>query len=164
MLVLVAALAENGCIGVGGKLPWHIPADLKHFQNVTRGRIVLMGRKTWESLPASARPLPDRRNIVITTQTAYAVPPGVERFESIDAALAAHAGLDEDIMVIGGADIYRQIIDRADRLLLTHVHQRVEGDAFFPVVDAARWRVVSREAHETADGVKFEFVEYECAN
>lgn len=143
MIALVAAIAENNCIGVNGKLPWHIPEDMVHFKNLTKGKVVLMGRKTWESLPKKFRPLPNRKNIVISSQTDYKLEKGVELYHSIMEAVEKHIG--QDIMVIGGAQIYDQTIDIADRLYITHVKKEVKGDAFFPEIDPALWSVEERE-------------------
>ncbi len=142
-IILVAAVAKNGCIGKGGTLPWHIPEDLAHFKKLTTGKIVLMGRKTWESLPAKFRPLPGRKNIVITRQADFAVPAGVELHHSVNAALAKHH--TSTVSVIGGAELYQQTIDLADTLYLTEVHRTVEGDAFFPPFDKTIWQETKRE-------------------
>lgn len=150
---LIAAVANNNCIGNDGTLPWHLPEDLKHFKQLTVGKTVLMGRKTWESIPERFRPLPDRKNAVVTRQADYAVPEGVLRFSSLEDAFAALAS--DDVVVIGGADIYAQSMDKADRLFITHVDRSVDGDAFFPVIDPNAWRETEREDH---DG--FSFVTY----
>lgn len=152
-LTLIAALSRNRCIGKQGRLPWHIPEDLKHFRTLTSGKPVLMGRKTWESLPDQFRPLPNRTNIVLTRQADYALPENVERYSSLQDAIAAHAG--EDLFVIGGGDIYAAALPHATRLELTHVDQDVAGDAFFPTFDPADWQEIAREDH---DG--FSFVTY----
>ncbi|HYE60209.1 MAG TPA: dihydrofolate reductase [Candidatus Kapabacteria bacterium] len=152
-LSLVAAVAENQCIGKNGTLPWHIPEDMKHFKELTSGHVVLMGRKTWESIPEKFRPLPHRINIVITRQEAYAVPEGVFVFPTIEEALAAFPG--KDMMVIGGAQMYAETIGRADTLYITHVHSVVPGDTFFPSIDPTIWRETDRKDH---DG--FSFVTY----
>ncbi len=151
-LSLIAAVAKNDCIGKDGKLPWHLPEDMAHFKQLTMGKIVLMGRKTWESIPEKFRPLPGRKNVVVTRQTNYAFPHDVAHYGSVEDALAAHQG---DIVVIGGAELYRQTIDKADTLFITHVDQEVDGDAFFPTIDSKIWRELEREAH---DG--FAFVTY----
>jgi dihydrofolate reductase len=156
MITLVAAVARNGCIGKDGALPWRIPEDVQHYKDVTMGKVVVMGRKTWESIPAKYRPLPGRTNVVVTRQTAYPLPAGVECFDSLETALAAHAA--DDVVINGGAEIYRAAIGRADRLDVTHVARDVDGDTFFPAIDPARWKVVRREDH---DG--FSFVLYERA-
>lgn len=152
-VTLIAALSRNRCIGRGGQLPWHIPEDLAHFRALTAGKPVLMGRKTWESLPERFRPLSGRTNIVLTRQENYVLPAGVERFASFGEALAAHA--TDDLFVIGGGDVYTEALSHADRLELTHVDQEVDGDAFFPEVNDADWREAAREGH---DG--FSFVTY----
>ena len=152
-LALIAAIAENNCIGKNNQLPWHIPEDLKHFKDVTADTVVLMGRKTWESIPEKFRPLPKRINIVISRQPNLPLPPGVEVYQSIDAALGAHA--NDTVVVIGGAEIYKQTIDRADTLYITHIQQTVDGDAFFPTIDPGLWKETEREKH---DG--FDFVTY----
>lgn len=154
MVTIVAAVARNGCIGKDGALPWRIPEDLKRYRAITMGKVLVMGRKTWESIPAKFRPLPGRTNVVITRQADYPLPDGVERAPSLGTALAAHAS--DDVVVNGGAEIYAQAMDRADALDVTHVHRDVDGDAFFPSIDPARWRETWREDH---DG--FSFVTYE---
>jgi dihydrofolate reductase len=153
-LTLIAAVANNGCIGKDGRLPWRIPEDLKRFKTFTTGHIVLMGRKTWESIPEKFRPLPGRTNIVLTRNPEYDLPPDVERFADLEKALAAHQ-FEEDVFVIGGADLYAQTMNAADRLLITEVDQAIEGDAFFPKIDPEQWMETEREAH---DG--FAFVTY----
>lgn len=137
---IVVARARNGVIGAGGRLPWSLPADLRHFRGVTMGKPVIMGRRTWESL---GRALPGRRNIVVTRQRGYAAP-GAEVAPSWEAALAL-AGAVPEIMVIGGADLYRAALPHADRILLTEVDADVEGDVVFPELDRAAWVEVARE-------------------
>jgi len=153
MISLIAAVAKNWCIGINGKLPWHIPEDFEHFKRYTMGNVVLMGRKTWESLPPKFRPLPNRTNVVITKRDRVPFS-GAEVYGSIDGALAAHAA--DDVYIIGGASIYAQTIARADRLIITHVDQVVDGDAHFPTIDAQRWHETTREDHEG-----FTFATYE---
>lgn len=152
-LSLIAGISNNNCIGVNGNLPWNIPEDLKHFREMTAGKTVLMGRKTWESLPAKFRPLPNRTNIIITRQTDYPVPAGVEVYATINEATNKHP--HEEIMVIGGAEIYKQTIDQADTLYITHINQTVDGDAFFPAIDLIVWKETKREDHSG-----FSFVTY----
>lgn len=154
MITIVAALAENNCIGKDGKLPWRIPEDQKRYRELTMGTVVVMGRKTWESLPEKFRPLPNRKNVVITRQADYPVPEGVEIFASLELALAAHK--DEPVTINGGSEIYRQGLAFADKLELTRVHRVVEGDTFFPEIDPAEWKETQREDH---DG--FSFLTYE---
>ncbi|WP_295813386.1 dihydrofolate reductase [uncultured Nitratireductor sp.] len=140
---LVVAMAENGVIGHEGGLPWRLSTDLKRFKAVTMGKPVIMGRKTWESI---GKPLPGRRNIVVTRQTDYAAE-GAECASSLDVALAlATAGeAGADICVIGGGQIYREAMHKADRLHVTHVHAEIDGDTMFPPIDPEIWEAVSRE-------------------
>jgi dihydrofolate reductase len=155
---LVAALDRHRAIGRGNALPWHLPADLKRFKALTLGHPVLMGRRTAEAI---GRPLPGRRNLVLT-RSADAPFDGVELVHSLDAALAA-TGEGGELMVIGGGEVYALALPRATRLLLTQVDTVVaDADAFFPPWDAADWRVVAREAHaaDARHAFAFEFVDY----
>ena len=153
-LSIIAAISQNNCIGKDNKLPWHIPEDLKHFKKLTLGKAVLMGRKTFESiLTQLGKPLPGRKNLVITRQTEYRVPDGVEVYGTVEEALQANA--NEEIMVIGGAEMYRQLLPQADALYITEIKKIVNGDAFFPVVDVEQWQEEKREKYE-----EFDFIEY----
>lgn len=154
MLALIAAVAENNCIGKNNSLPWYLPEDLKRFKALTTGKIVIMGRKTWDSLPAKFRPLPNRKNVVITRQTSLIFPSEVEVYSTLEAALGKHA--NEEVFIIGGGKLYAQTIERADRLYITQVHQLVGGDVFFPTIDPSMWKEVERENHEG-----FSFVIYD---
>jgi dihydrofolate reductase len=142
LVSLVVAVAKNGAIGVDGGLPWRLPGDLAFFKRVTMGKPLVMGRKTWESLPR--KPLPGRPNLVVTRQAGFAAE-GAEVFAAVDAALDHAATLGEEIAVIGGAEIYRQTLARADRLYLTEVDAEPEADTFFPTFDRGDWREVWRE-------------------
>lgn len=155
-ITIIAAVADNGCIGKNGELPWYLPEDLKRFKRLTVGKVVVMGRKTWESLPEKVRPLPERTNVVITRQASYPLPEGVERYASLEAAFAAHAS--DQVMVMGGADIYRQALPSAQTLALTRVHQTVDGDVFFPSIDTTVWKETEREDHEGYSFVTLERV------
>lgn len=140
-VALVVAVAENGAIGSGGGLAWKISDDLKWFKKVTLGKPIVMGRKTFDSI---GKALPGRENIVVTRSRAFSAE-GVTVAKSIDEALtvaaeAAERGGAEEICVIGGGDLYRQILARADRIYLTRVKARVEGDVFFPPLNDADWR------------------------
>ena len=151
-IALVVAMAENRVIGADGDLPWRLSSDLKYFKQVTMGKPIVMGRKTFESI---GRPLPGRDNIVITRNAEFAAD-GVRVAGDVAAALglahtlAKEKGADE-ICVIGGGEIYRQTLPMADRVYLTEVHMTVEGDTVFPELDPADWREVSREAHEAGE-------------
>lgn len=157
-IVLIAAVARNRVIGKDNTLLWHLPEDLAHFKALTAGHAVLMGRKTWESLPPRFRPLPGRRNLVITRQSAYAAP-GAETASSLEEAIAQ--ATDQSVLfVIGGADIYAQALPLADRLELTEVDLAPEGDAWFPALPAGEWQEASRTACRSASGVDLAFVRY----
>ena len=143
---IIVAMADNRVIGHDNRLPWHLPADLKHFKATTMGKPIIMGRKTWESI---GRPLPGRTNIVVTRDTRYTAD-GCVVVHSVDAALQA-CSADEEVMVIGGAEFYRQVLPEASTLYLTLVHDRFDGDAFFPELDAREWREVEREDFEPDD-------------
>lgn len=147
-LGVIVAAAQNGVVGRNNALPWHLPEDLKYFKRMTLGKPIVMGRKTYESI---GRPLPGRRNIVISRNAEYRAP-GVDVVPDLEAALALAADqalIDgvEELMVIGGAEIYAAAIPRADHLYVTEVHAEVEGDAWLPPVDWRAWREVSREFH-----------------
>ena len=157
-LYLVAAVAANGIIGANGKLPWHLPEDLKHFKRVTLGHPVIMGRKTWESLKG---PLPGRENIVITRQPGYEAP-GAAVASSLDAALALCAG-ERVACVIGGTQIFKEALPAASGLIMTEIKQDFPGDTWFPDYDRSQWRETQREAHTVANGMRFDFVRYEKA-
>jgi dihydrofolate reductase len=129
----------NRVIGYRNRLPWHLPADLRHFKQITMGKPILMGRRTWESI---GRPLPGRSNIVITRDRAYAAA-GCSVVHSVDEALRAAQG-HEEVMLIGGEQLYRQLLPQTERLYITQVQGEFPGDAFFPELDPAGWREVAR--------------------
>ncbi len=163
-LALIAAIAENGCIGVDNKLPWYLPEDLKYFKAVTSGKPIIMGRTTFDSL---GRPLPNRTNIVITRNPDFTAADGVRVVHSLDEAIAvaeavAHINGNDEIVVIGGAQIYGQALPRADRLYLTEVKKEVAGDAFFPAWNKAEWQEVARQDyHYEPAALDYSFVVYE---
>ena len=141
---LVWCMAQNGVIGIENRLPWHMPADLKRFKDLTSGHFIIMGRKTFESFP---RPLPNRRHIIVTRDPGFLAPQGCcEVAHSVDAALAKASG-EEEVFVIGGASLYAQTLPRADRLYVTLLHARIEGDASFPSFDWQAWKETAREDH-----------------
>ncbi|MDA1107633.1 MAG: type 3 dihydrofolate reductase [Proteobacteria bacterium] len=143
MISLIAAMGRNRVIGKHNTLPWRLPADMRHFRRVTMGKPVLMGRKTFESL---GKPLAGRTNIIITHDLTYHAP-GCRVVHSVAEALTA-AGVSDEIMVLGGADIFAQFLPHAARMYLTHVHSDFDGDAFFPAFDASAWVVTERTRHE----------------
>jgi dihydrofolate reductase len=147
-IAFVVAVSRNGVIGSNGGLPWHISSDLRRFKAITMGKPVIMGRKTWESLPK--RPLPGRVNIVITRQDNYQAS-GAVVVADVKAALAA-AGTAEEIAVIGGGEIFREVLPLADRIYFTEVDLNVDGDTYFPGLAPGEWRETARERHETGSG------------
>ena len=150
---LIAALSTNHVIGKNNQLPWHLPADLKHFKDLTLNKSIIMGRKTFDSI---GRALPNRRNIVITTQSDYKAD-NAETYASIDAALAATA-TEAEVMLIGGAQLYKQTIARADRLYLTLVDTVIaDGDAFFPTWDPKEWSIDQEEIHAADEKNNFAY-------
>ena len=160
-LTLVIAMADNGAIGQHGKIPWKIPADMQHFKTVTMGKPCIMGRKTWDSLPK--KPLPGRRNIVVTRESSLKGD-GVVFVHSLDEAIAqADSESPREIAVIGGSDIYKSALSRANRVYLTEVHAAFNGDVFMPPFNALEWKEVSREDHAASEtgGLGFSFVTLE---
>jgi len=168
---LIWAEAHQHVIGLNGTMPWHLPEDLAHFKRVTMNSPVIMGRKTWESLPARFRPLPNRTNIVISRRPA---PEHTFNGSTFDGSLldstslhfvdSLQAALDkvsshDTVWVIGGAQIYAQALPLAHQLVVTHIDAHFQGDTFAPVL-GAQWRAVSRESHIAANGLKYVFVTY----
>ena len=152
LTLIVAMDAERG-IGVDNKLPWHLPEDLAHFKRLTSGHPIIMGRKTFDSI---GRPLPNRRNIVITRNAGWRRD-GVETVGSLEAAVALLAGAPG--FIIGGAEIYKQSLPLADQLIITEIAHTYDCDAFFPAIDADAWQETARETHTSdAAGLRYAFV------
>ena len=149
---LVVAMSADRLIGQGGGLPWRLPADLRHFKSITMGKPILMGRKTHESI---GKPLPGRENIVLTRDRSFRAE-GCRVVHSIEEALAA-AGANDELMVIGGAEIYRAFLDRADRMYMTLVEGEFRGDTHFPPYDEQAWKEVERESHEADEKNPYAF-------
>ncbi|MGJ7507750.1 dihydrofolate reductase [Variovorax sp. GT1P44] len=157
---LILARASNGVIGLNGVMPWHLPEDLAHFKKQTGGAPVIMGRKTWDSLPPRFRPLPGRRNIVITRQPDWQGD-GAERASSLQTALSICERDDSpEAWVIGGAQIYAEAEPLARRAVVTEIERDFEGDTWAPKFDAG-WHEVARESHTAASGLPFSFVTLE---
>jgi dihydrofolate reductase len=157
-LHLIYARARNGVIGKDNQMPWHLPEDLAHFKRVTLGQPVIMGRKTWDSLPPKFRPLPGRLNIVVTRQTDWQAQ-GALRAGSIEDAMRLCADAP-DAWIMGGAEIYRQAEPLARSAVVTEIDADYAGDAFAPTLSPA-WHEVQRESHTAANGLRFDFVTYE---
>jgi dihydrofolate reductase len=153
MVTLIAAVAANRTIGKDGQLVWRNKEDMAHFKELTTGKVVIMGRKTWESIPPKFRPLPDRTNVVVTRNKHYVLPDNVMSAASVEEALYRYRMAD--IMVMGGAEIYAASIGKADCLELTEVAAELDGDTFFPEVDKAIWKETARIEKEG-----FAFVTY----
>lgn len=159
MVKILVACDENRVIGKNNTLIWHLPADLKRFKELTTGQVIIMGRKTYESI---GRPLPNRINIVITRQTGYQ-PTGVIIVHSLEEALLKAKSLHRgDIYVVGGAEIYLQSMDLADEIELTQLHDIFDGDAFFPIIEEQNWQMVSKERGITDEKnpYQYSFVRY----
>lgn len=159
MISIIVAVSEDLGIGKKNDLLWHLPEDLKRFKKLTYGNTIIMGKRTWESLPR--RPLPGRKNVVITdipdetfegAVTAYSIDDSVSKCER-----------SEEIFIIGGGSIYRQFIDIADKLYITHVHRKSEADVYFPEINPGIWKVIEKEEFkpETEDGIPYTYVIYE---
>lgn len=159
VLALIAAHARDRVIGIDNRMPWHLPEDMKFFRETTRGKPVIMGRKTWESLPDAFRPLPGRVNIVVSRNAAYPAD-GATVVGSLSDALTA-AGDTDIVFVMGGAELYRQALPIADRLYLTEIDADFAGDAFFPELATDDWREAQRNPQVAASGLTFAFVTYE---
>lgn len=160
VVALIAAVASNGVIGRDNAMLWHLPEDMKFFRRITLGTPVIMGRKTWDSLPAAFRPLPRRRNIVVTRNPGWQAP-GAEVAHSIEAALALATG-EPRVSVIGGAQLYAAALPLADELVLTEIDRAFEGDASFPPWPREAFDEISRETHraEAPNDFDYAFVTY----
>jgi dihydrofolate reductase len=159
IISLIAALASNRAIGKDNALLWHLPEDMRHFRETTRGKPVIMGRKTWESLPEPFRPLPGRHNIVVSRDPAYPAR-GATLAGSLEDAVR-QAGDATEVFVIGGAALYREALPLADRLYLTEIEQSFDGDVFFPDVSPNDWQEVSRQPCQETNGPQFSFTVYQ---
>jgi len=155
MLSIIVAAAENNVIGRENKMPWHLPDDLKHFKRTTKGHYVIQGRKTFDS---QGRPLPKRTNIVITRKKDAHIE-GCLIAHSLDEAIAM-VKEDNEPFIIGGEEIYRQAMEKADRIYLTRVHGTFAGDTYFPEIDKEQWKVISSEYHEVDDRHAYSFTVY----
>ena len=154
---MIFARSANGVIGNNNAMPWHLPEDLAHFKKLTLGSPVIMGRKTWDSLPTKFRPLPGRTNVVITRQTGWQAE-GAQTAGSLVDALAL-CQLASDVWIIGGAQIYAQAEPLASRIEVTHIDKIYQGDAFAPTL-GAQWQQSQKEAHVSSTGLNFSFITY----
>lgn len=155
LIRLVVAYTDNRVIGRDNGMPWHLPADLAHFKRTTLGHPIIMGRNTWDSL---GRPLPGRRNLVVSRNTSL-VAPGAEVWPSLEDALAQCEDV-EIVCIIGGAQIFVHALTLADEIIATEIHEHIEGDVFFPALDAALWQETAREPQPEENGLRYDFVTY----
>ncbi len=154
-IIIIAAVAANRVIGSGGRIPWHFSEDFKRFKRITQGNAVIMGRMTYESI---GKPLPDRRNIVLTRSEGYAVPPGVTLLPSLEEALTlCRRHGERKAFLIGGSQVYAEAMRKglAETLLITEIKLEPEGDALFPLIDRAVWTETDRETHPEYDFVTY---------
>ena len=162
IISLIAAVAENNVIGKNNTLPWHLPADMKYFRDTTMGHSVIMGRRNYDSIPLKYRPLDGRTNIVVTRQKSFQAD-GCIVVNSVEEALNAAdripplGGGGAEVFIIGGADIYRQTIDIADKIYYTKIHHIFDGDAFFPRIDSSKWKMTSEKVVNPDEKNKFSF-------
>jgi dihydrofolate reductase len=152
VISIIAAMARHRVIGAGGRIPWHLPEELKRFKRLTLGHHIVMGRKTWESI---GRALPGRTSVIVTRQRGYRAP-GARVVHSLDEAIAA-CGSDEEIFVIGGAELYAQSLPRAGRLYLTTIDAEVPGDTLMPEIAAGEWREVSTDEFAADERHRYAF-------
>ncbi|MFC0274356.1 dihydrofolate reductase [Metabacillus herbersteinensis] len=159
MISLLVARDENGVIGNNNQLPWHLPADLAYFKRVTMNHKIIMGRKTFQSI---GRILPGRENIVLTRDPAFSYQ-GCTVLHSIEEMLQKYEHLNEEIFVIGGAEIFKEVLPHANRLYITEIHHAFEGDTFFPDINSSEWRAISKEAgvKDDRNPYNYEYVVYE---
>ncbi|RNI31985.1 dihydrofolate reductase [Rufibacter immobilis] len=154
MIALVVAIAENRVIGKDNQLIWHLPKDLQHFKKLTMGHPMVMGRKTFEAI---GKPLPGRTSIIVTRQKDFQAPAGCLVCASLEEALQQALSINEQVMVVGGGEIYRQALPLAEVVYLTLVHESFEGDVTFPDLDADAWEVTAQEEHEADERHAYPF-------
>lgn len=154
---IIAALSENRVIGKNNDLPWHLPDDMKYFMQTTKGHYVIMGRKNYESIPEKFRPLPNRTNIVVTRQKKFVAERCLVVHSLEEGLHLAEKAQQEEVFIIGGAEIYAQGFAKANRLYLTEIHGIIEGDTYFPEFDKNQWKEVSRIHHPTDERHTFAF-------
>lgn len=157
---IIVAVSENGIIGNKGKLPWHLPKDLKYFKDTTKGKIVIMGRKNYESIPEKYRPLPNRTNVVLTRNKDYEAE-GCEIRHNVFAALDEFIWDNDDIFIIGGSEIYKQAFKYTNKVYLTRIHSEVEGDVVLEGFNKDDWTLISSDGPHEENNIKFTFEVYE---
>jgi|SRR5690625_1204377 len=164
MISLIAAMGNNRVIGLNNDMPWHLPKDLAHFKKITTGHTIVMGRKTYESI---GRPLPNRKNIILTRQASLRFPEEVMTVSSLETVLKWNEeNPEKEIFIIGGGNLYKQALPYADRLYLTEINEDFDGDTFFPAFDKLEWDVVDETIGERDinNPYDFKFITYERRN
>ena len=154
---LIVAVSQNGVIGKDNKLAWHLPDDMKYFSNMTKYHTVIMGRKNWESIPNKFRPLPDRKNIVITRNKNFKDNEAIVVNSIEEAIEISRSSEDEEIFIIGGGEIYKLGLSYVDKLYITEIYAEVEGNTFFPEWHKEKWKEISRVSHPKDKNHKFNF-------
>ena len=159
MIKLIVAISKNRAIGKDNDLIWHLPADMRFFSDTTKGTIVLMGRKNWESIPEKYRPLPNRLNIVVTRDTSFS-DEGCEIFNSIEEALIAYSTDERDLYIIGGGQIYKYCLDQnlVDEMLITQIDETFEADTFFPDISDSEWKIETIKEFKKDDKNPHDFI------
>ena len=157
IISLIAAVSENNVIGKNNDLPWHLPADMKYFRDTTTGHCVIMGRKNYDSIPLKYRPLDKRTNIIVTRQKNFQAEGCIVVSSIEDALNEAKKKNETELFIIGGADIFKQTMDLADKIYYTKIHHSFEGDVFFPQIDLTRWKLTSRQDRQPDEKNKFPF-------
>ncbi len=158
MISLIAAVAENNVIGLKNDLIWNISADLKHFATTTKGKPVIMGLNTFKSIFSRiGKPLPGRLNVVLLEKKDSTLPTECIQVTSIPQAFEAAGASNQEVFVIGGASVYKQTIDQADKLYITRIHAKPEGDVYFPVIDEKHWELTSSEAHQKDEKNEYDY-------
>jgi dihydrofolate reductase len=160
MINIIVATTTNFVIGKDNDLPWHLPTDMKYFKDTTKGHIVVMGRKCWESIPEKFRPLPNRKNIVMTRDPNY-VANGAIVSHDLEQILVSHENSHEQVFIIGGAELYREAFKYANRLFLTQIYSEVEGDVYLEGLEPNNWSLVEGSELYEENGFKFRFELYE---
>lgn len=163
IISLIVAVSENNVIGKNNDLPWHLPADMKYFRDTTRGHCVIMGRKNYDSIPLKYRPLDKRTNIVVTRQKGFQAEGCIVVSSIEDALNEAKKRNETEVFIIGGADIFKQVMEIADKIYYTKIHHYFEGDVFFPPIDLTKWKLVSKQDKQPDEKntVPFSFCIYE---
>jgi len=163
-LSIIVAASSNNVIGIKNGLPWHLPADLKYFKKITDGKTVIMGKKCWESIPEKLRPLPNRNNIVVTTNFDYKANGALIVHDAEMLLSSIHMQPIEEVFVIGGGKLYKMAFNYADRIYMTRINQNIEGDTYLDGFDETKWKIVSKSEILEENGLKFNFIVYEKTN